>query len=1333
MVLIELVYCRITGRTRDLPKVHHFIPLVPWSCKKIKGKKKVMPPSAPDGSKEQIKLVLDMSNEGPIFKMLDSILKGSSGEGNDALSKLLKSGIPGLENLFSGKDFKFEKMSDEDKKRFLDAVTGAEGKINSKAAAALIAAAASGGDPEIANKIIEKMMSGLGDEIDPAMMAALMATTALVAQGATNEEILHAMQRELSNTGLTSDEILAKTMVLQRAMAGDNSPAFINKTLKNALYVSNISTKDLAKTLLAEKVIYQSGGTPEDIAKCMLIQSLLSKLGLSNDLIINAMKALVRKDTSASAFEPRGKPSPISSLGDEGITQNDVLSVVKLLKALEQRKVRGMKDIISLIEEVGDNVKTETDVINLLEKLVLSGLVKLPDINRTLSIEQKFSSSGVSNVKDLSRSLLLQKIMSENGMTEYEISSAMSLILMIEGLVTSSEFDASISDADEKCLDLVLSIYEELIDPKIPPESIRLMRKAMKQRRGSVENVAETLMLALAADGESHESIARAMVKALKTTGASPEEISRTISQSLEKFGMSQDEIAQIIAQAVADSGASASDVAKALKHTFASAIKDDPANAAELVRYMAETLAASGATPEEIAKAMHETLLESLSAGNEKLLEVADSVARTMTDAGASAQDIAAALKMAMKAASGNVGSNIIQELAVTMAKAMISSNASVDETIQAIRESLEMAGCSPDEIAECLVVALASSGADPTKTAETIQEILSNAGFNEEEVQQKILEAMLESGTSVGDIAQTLAKQKLLSFIGKSPTDVSKSLLKLLRSGDKINKEAIQSTLKSGGLDPTSAGKALLFQKALKSLGLDSKTVVAFISLQKEMMNEGKSPKEIASLLEKLVGSSPAEKDVQKLIQDLSSIELSAEDIMSLSDLETEVNRSSKKSSKSPEQAMKDLIEISSKKNMSPSNLILIQKLVNRLGISLTDVAKLSAIQKDMYESGASPQDIALALSPALPGPEFIGEGLKDSLMKKMEACDVNDCVDLSDAVKGANMSTDLMSKIILIQSTIEAQIISPEKSSEEFCKLTQGVRANKEELSSIFKKILSQNGVSPETLKKLITFEKAIGLCGTESETIFALNDFVKTFAQNFGADEKSVEDTLRKLFFKEDVYKSIGKKVNDCLSSSESSKMSKSELSSLSQLFEKIKNPGFSSSSISIDSSNDLEAMLLIALQDHPLLGGSEKGLENLSQILFFRDLFSELSIEKSKEMGNGMRILNKIWKDGDPLSVFETLQEVIGNNLEPFDLKLLQKVISGQVMPSTSTLTQFSSSLTAKSKLNLNSADDEFMDQIFNSALNMASLSDDDISKAMLVQKVLSASGVSLRY
>lgn len=32
-------------------------------------------------------------------------------------------------------------------------------------------------------------------------------------------------------------------------MAGDNSPAFINKTLRNALNVANLSPEDLAKVM----------------------------------------------------------------------------------------------------------------------------------------------------------------------------------------------------------------------------------------------------------------------------------------------------------------------------------------------------------------------------------------------------------------------------------------------------------------------------------------------------------------------------------------------------------------------------------------------------------------------------------------------------------------------------------------------------------------------------------------------------------------------------------------------------------------------------------------------------------------------------------------------------------------------------------------------------------------------------------------------------------------------------------------------------------------------------------------------------------------------------
>ena len=132
-------------------QIHHFIPLAPWTCNKIKGKRKEMHidstntgPSSKYEKKEQIKLVLDMSNDGPMFKMLESMLAGGKAGENGAfgaLAKLLKSGIPGLESFFAPGGM--GKMSDEDKKRFIAAVTGADGKIDSRAAAALIAAATS--------------------------------------------------------------------------------------------------------------------------------------------------------------------------------------------------------------------------------------------------------------------------------------------------------------------------------------------------------------------------------------------------------------------------------------------------------------------------------------------------------------------------------------------------------------------------------------------------------------------------------------------------------------------------------------------------------------------------------------------------------------------------------------------------------------------------------------------------------------------------------------------------------------------------------------------------------------------------------------------------------------------------------------------------------------------------------------------------------------------------------------------------------------------------------------------------------------------------------------
>ena len=56
-----------------------------------------------------------------------------------------------------------------------------------------------------------------------------------------------AMRKELASSGLSEEEIFTKTMLLQKALAGDNSPAFVNKTIKSALDAAHLTPNDLAK------------------------------------------------------------------------------------------------------------------------------------------------------------------------------------------------------------------------------------------------------------------------------------------------------------------------------------------------------------------------------------------------------------------------------------------------------------------------------------------------------------------------------------------------------------------------------------------------------------------------------------------------------------------------------------------------------------------------------------------------------------------------------------------------------------------------------------------------------------------------------------------------------------------------------------------------------------------------------------------------------------------------------------------------------------------------------------------------------------------------------
>ena len=68
---------------------------------------------------------------------------------------------------------------------------------------------------------------------------------------------------------------------------------------------------------------------------------------------------------------------------------------------------------------------------------------------------------------------------------------------------------------------------------------------------------------------------------------------------------------------------------------------------------------------------------------------------------------------------------------------------------------------------------------------------------GLSEEEIQELVLQAMLESGATPEEIAKVMVEQKLLQAIGTSPDEMSKSILKQLRSGGKMTPESLESVL--------------------------------------------------------------------------------------------------------------------------------------------------------------------------------------------------------------------------------------------------------------------------------------------------------------------------------------------------------------------------------------------------------------------------------------------------------------------------------------------------------------------------------------------------------
>ena len=311
------------------------------------------------------------------------------------------------------------------------------------------------------------------------------------------------------------------------------------------------------QALYVEKAMAASGASPEDIAKVLLVQNALKSKGVPSDVIAAALNKIMKNSGNQKDIIE----AVTNALKNDDISIEEINKVLAMNKAIDGGKIRGLKDLQQILD--GANTDSIDGIEETLKKIFDSGVLTPETVSQSIVFQKAMSSSGV-DPENIAKAILLQKSMAENGMAIHEVANAMSLAMTLDP--HSEESMKLLKEAIKESvgrgltaedIDIIAAFKEAIEKGEIPKEAINLMRKAMKQRRGSVDNVAETLMASLAASGQSQESIAKAMVKALQATGATPEEIAKTMQQAMAKSGATQEEIAKAMAAAMAASGAS--------------------------------------------------------------------------------------------------------------------------------------------------------------------------------------------------------------------------------------------------------------------------------------------------------------------------------------------------------------------------------------------------------------------------------------------------------------------------------------------------------------------------------------------------------------------------------------------------------------------------------------------------------------------------------------------------------------------------------------------------------------------------------------------------------
>jgi len=627
--MVEIVFCRVTRRGRK--KKAGMNKLARENCRN----------DGPMGGgfvpPDTLKITLDLSDTGPVFSALDDMMMkmmedderariGGRTQDNSAakvaLKKLLKSGIPGIEAMFGAEDPTpkfgkkgsskkgFHKMTDASKKKFMNAIFGEEGtQIDSSTAAALLAATCSGGNADIGNKLAELLMPELDEKVDPAMMAALMAACSVIQTGANTEEVLNIMKLELAASGLSEEEILEKAKLLMRAFGKEEAGStaefmLMSKQTNAALVKSGLPPKDFTLIVLAHKALAACGTSSENVAKILMVFSVLGKKGANPAHVASSMKNLGAMSDEAKAD---CKEKILKSWGNNKFGKSDVQGTVRMHQALDNENEPGWAEVKNLKDIVGGVSPTSPEAIELnLARAIKAGGLKKDDIGRALIALKAVTVLGIDLVK-LSKIIFLEKTICESGVPASEVARVLN-----DGLMPAEAISALVSSVAPKLnedgckpadVDGSVTLYNNLkFKSNIPTEIIEFVDKTLIQVRCSLEDVADNMISSLCARGEKTARIIGQVTETLKNTGATAHVVATTLMPPLvEMTGESEASLIRTIARNLKEVDYEAEDVKSAITELVLKIIDNDMSQYVDSVKALEDSLKDMGMFANEV------------------------------------------------------------------------------------------------------------------------------------------------------------------------------------------------------------------------------------------------------------------------------------------------------------------------------------------------------------------------------------------------------------------------------------------------------------------------------------------------------------------------------------------------------------------------------------------------------------------------------------------------------------------------------------------------------------------------------------------------------------